>query len=110
MSEYIETVPKSHFNQILEYNPLPTSELNQFWGSACPRMHIYEWYCISSVSKFKKKRKEKRKRKTDLPTLPIFRPKGQTNLLFFKALYKGAIASALLYLHHPLLRSGDGAL
>ena len=41
-------------------------------------MHTHEWYCISSVSRLKKK-------KIDLPTVPNFEPKGQTNLLsFFK--------------------------
>ena len=64
---------------IMEYNPPPTPGLNQFWGSACPRMHIHEWYCIFYVSRFLKIKKNKKY----LPTLPTFRPKGQTNLLFF---------------------------
>ena len=29
------------------------------------------------------KKKKKKKKKIDLPTLPIFKPKGQTNLSFF---------------------------
>ena len=34
--------------------PPPPPGLNQFWGSACPRMHIHE-YIISPVSRFLKK-------------------------------------------------------
>ena len=47
-------------------------------------MHTHESYCISCVSRFKKKKKKK---KTDLPTLPIFRPKGQTNIFFLGLIY-----------------------
>ena len=27
---------------IMEYNPPPTPELNQFWGSTCPKMNTHE--------------------------------------------------------------------
>ena len=42
-------------------------------------MHKHEWYCISHASRFNPKKK-----KIHLPTLLIFWPKGQTNLLFFR--------------------------
>ena len=39
---------------------------------------------IQIYKNFKKIKKiKKKKKKIDLPTLPIFRPKGQTNLFFF---------------------------
>ena len=34
------------------------------------------------------KKKKKKKKKIDLPTLPVFGPKGQTNIFFFLGLSK----------------------
>ena len=69
----------------MEYNTLPTSGLNQFWGSVaqeCTHMNDTAFFLCPD-----QKKKKKRGGKIDLiPTLPIFRPKGQTNLLFFLGL------------------------
>ena len=35
--------------------PFSTPGSNKFWGSACPRIHTHEWYCISSTSRFGEK-------------------------------------------------------
>ena len=42
-------------------------------------MNTHEWYCVSFRSRFIYLKKE-----IDLPTLPIFRPKGQTSPLFLR--------------------------
>ena len=62
--------------------PLSTPGLTLILRLYMPKnaLHTHEWYCISSASRFKKKKK------IDLPTLLIFVPKGQTNILFFLVL------------------------
>ena len=42
-------------NHLLQIQLLPPRGLNQFWGSACPRINTHEWYCIL----YKKKKKKK---------------------------------------------------
>ena len=61
--------------------PLPTPGSNQFWCSACPRIHIHEY--MNNIV-FLLHPDFKKKKKIDLPTLPVFRSKGQTNLSFFR--------------------------
>ena len=78
LSKYIVTVPNRYFHEIFwNIQPLLTPESNQFWGSACLRMHTHEWHCISSASRLKTKKQKQKK--INLPT----KPKGQTNFLFF---------------------------
>ena len=48
----------------------------------CTHMNDTAYHLCPDLKK-KKGGKNKEKKKIDLPTLPIFRPKGQTNLLFF---------------------------
>ena len=53
-------------------------------------MRLYnDLYCITSTSRFLKK--------IDLPTLPIFRPKGQT-LIFLGLMFLCGMSPNLLYL------------
>ena len=56
---------------------VPTG-LNQFWSSVCPRMHI------NNTAFLLRPDLKKKEKIIDLPTLPIFRPKWQTNLLLFR--------------------------
>ena len=84
MSEYIVTVPKRHFNQII-WNTTPSNTrikpiLRLYMPNNAHTWIILFFFCIQIFKKIEKKKE----RKIDLPTLPIFRPKGQTNLLYFK--------------------------
>ena len=79
---YSNCPKKALLPDIKEYNPPPTPELNQFWGSACPRMNTHEWYCISSVSKFI--HLKKKKKKIDLPTLQFSGQKGKQAFNIFR--------------------------
>ena len=79
----ILTVPKRHFDQIyiMEYKPPPTQQVQINFGAlqAQECTYVNDTAFLLCPDLFKKK--------IDLPTLPIFRPKGQTNLLFFRPKY-----------------------
>ena len=57
---------------MIKYKPLPIPGSNQFWGSACQRMHTHEYIAfflrpdLKRIKKKKKKRKKK-DRHTDPP-------------------------------------------
>ena len=94
MSEYIVTGPKKALEpDIMKYNPYSNSMIKPILGLCMPpaRMHTHmnDTASISSVSRLKKK-------KIYLPTLPIFRPKGQTNLLFFRPYNQYTIFSGVM--------------
>ena len=95
LSFKIVTVPKRYFNHS-RYNGIQplnsTPRLTLILRFCMPKnAHTHEWYCISVASRSKKKKK------IDLQTLMIFRPRGQTNLLFF---WEGANVCVHIYKHH----------
>ena len=65
MSEYIVTVAKSTLTRYNEIRPPPTPGLNQFWTSACTRMHTHMNDTAFLLCPDFKKRKKK-----DRPTDP----------------------------------------
>ena len=91
MSEYIVNFPKKALKlDTMEYNPPHHHHQDKTNSGA---LHVQECtHMINTVfllfPVLRKKKKKKEKRKVHLPTLPIFRPKGQTNLLLFKPYVK----------------------
>ena len=82
MSEYIVTVPKRHFiPAVMDYNSFQ-HRIKPFLGLFMPK-NAHTWMTLIPLCpEFWKKKK-----KIDLPTLPIFNPKRQTNLIYFQALH-----------------------
>ena len=61
MLEYVVTVPKRHFNQIKLNTSPSNARIKPILGICIPKnAHTHEWYCISSVSRFKKKKEKKK--------------------------------------------------
>ena len=85
---YSNCSKKALLPDIMEYNPPPTPELNQFWGSAIPRMNTHGWYCVSSVSRFIYSKK--RKRSTYRPS-QFSGKKGKQTFYFFRPYHKNRI-------------------